>query len=115
MKFIVETLGCKVNVYESNVMISLLEQAGYKQCEAGEIADIVIVNTCTVTNKADSKSLKLVRQLIRKYPNAYLIVVGCSSQNNASKFIEIAGVDLVLGNADKSKIVDYIKQIQIYY
>ncbi len=110
MKFIVETLGCKVNVYESNVMISLLEQAGYKQCEVGEIADIVIVNTCTVTNKADSKSLKLVRQLIRKYPNAYLIVVGCSSQNNASKFIEITGVDLVLGNADKSKIVDYIKQ-----
>ncbi len=109
MKFIVETLGCKVNMYESNVMISLLKKAGYQIGNKNDSdIDIVIINTCTVTNKADSKSLKTVRQLVKKYPKAYTIVVGCSAQNDASKF-KIEGVDLVIGNVGKSQIVNYIK------
>ena len=75
MKFIIETLGCKVNIYESNVMMSLLKKAGFKEgsIEDNDI-DIVIINTCTVTNKADNKSLKTVRKLVKKYPKAYILV-----------------------------------------
>lgn len=110
MKFTIYTLGCKVNTYETNVMTDALINAGYKCVENDEIADIYIINTCTVTNTADSKSMKVIKQAIKKNKDALIIVVGCLAQTNSEKVLEIDGVDIVLGNINKSKIVDYIQQ-----
>lgn len=108
MKFIINTLGCKVNTYESNVMRDLLLNAGYKEAEENEKADIAIINTCTVTNTADSKSLKVIRHTIKENPNAIVIVTGCFSQINPDKLKDLEGVSIVLGNHDKSKIIEYL-------
>lgn len=108
MKFYIYTLGCKVNAYESNVMRDLLINAGF--IETDDIADIYIINTCSVTNTADSKSLKVIRQAIRKNNNAIIVVTGCLSQANIDKVKTIDGVDIVIGNKNKTKIVDYINE-----
>ena len=108
MKFIINTLGCKVNTYESNVMRDLLLNAGYKEAEENEKADIAIINTCTVTNTADSKSLKVIRHTIKENPNSIVIVTGCFSQVNPDKLKDLEGVSIVLGNHDKSKIIEYL-------
>ena len=108
MNFIIVTLGCKVNTYESNVMRDLLLNEGYKEIDKN--ADIVIINTCTVTDTADSKSLKVIRQQIRNNPNAIVIVTGCFSQINSAKLKDMEGVSIILGNHNKSKIVSYINE-----
>ena len=104
MTYKIYTLGCKVNEYESEVMSNILENAGYKR---DENPDICIINTCTVTNNADSKSRKLIRSVKRKNHNATIIAVGCLSQNSPEKLEELE-IDIALGNKDKSKILDYI-------
>lgn len=108
MKFYIYTLGCKVNTYESNVMADALKNAGFQESES-EYADIYIINTCTVTNTADHKSMKMIRHAIKQNENAIIVVTGCMSQTSE---IEIEGVDIILGNKGKSKIVDYIKEYQ---
>ena len=108
MKFYIYTLGCKVNTYESNVMSDLLVNAGFIKTD--DIADIYVINTCSVTNTADSKSLKLIRQAVRKNNQAIIVVTGCLSQTQAERVLEIPEVSIVLGNKNKSKIVDYINQ-----
>lgn len=110
MSFLVVTLGCKVNTYESNVMRDLLLNEGYNEVE--ENANIVIVNTCTVTDTADSKSLKVIRQQIRKNKDAILIVTGCFSQVNSEILKDMKEVSIILGNQYKSKIIECIKQYQ---
>ena len=80
MNFYISTLGCKVNTYESNVIRDLLLNNNYKEVTEKEThADIYIINTCTVTNTAHQKSLKVIRQAINKNPNAMIIVIGCDS------------------------------------
>ena len=113
MKFYIYTLGCKVNTYESNVIRDQLLNNNYKEInEKEEVADIYIINTCTVTNTAHQKSLKVIRQAIGKNPDAIVIVIGCDSQVNADIIKQIEGVSIVLGNKNKSKILDYIKEYQ---
>ena len=110
MNFKIYTLGCKVNAYESNVMIDTLENNGYKQIDIDDNSncDVVIINTCSVTNTADKKSVKTVRHAIKNNKDAIIVVTGCSSQNKKDVFLNIEGVDLVLGNTKKSKIVELI-------
>lgn len=108
MKFQIYTLGCKVNTYESNVMRDALLNKGYFEVGLKEKADITIINTCTVTNTADSKSMKVIRQAIRRNENAIIVVCGCLVQNKKEEVSKIDGVDIVIGNINKSKIVDYI-------
>ena len=103
MTYKIYTLGCKVNEYESEVMDNLLEKAGYQKNDNPQIC---IINTCTVTNTADNKSKKLIRSLKRKYPNAIIVATGCFIQNK--KDLENLGIDIALGNKDKSKIVEYL-------
>lgn len=103
MTYKIITLGCKVNEYESEVMADLLENHGYHKSET---PDIAIVNTCTVTNTADSKSRKMIRSLRRNYPNAILIVCGCMIQNK--KDIDI-DADIIIGNQRKTEVVNFIK------
>ena len=110
MKFNIYTLGCKVNTYESNVMSDLLKNKGYIEVSTDEKADISIINTCTVTNTADNKSLKTVRHAIKENQDAIIVVVGCMSQNKKEEVLKIDGIDIVLGNIGKSKIVEYIDE-----
>ena len=122
MKFNIYTLGCKVNTYESNVMSDLLKNKGYTEVSTNDLADISIINTCTVTNTADNKSFKTIRHAIKQNDDAIVVVVGCMSQNKKEEVLKVDGVDIVLGNVGKSKVVEYIdefiktkeKKIDIY-
>ena len=107
MRFKIITLGCKVNSYESEYMLEKLKDSGYLYDE--EKPDIIIINTCSVTNTADAKSMKLVRRAKREYKEAILVVVGCSSQNNQEKYKEM-GIDILLGNKNKSEIVSILEE-----
>ena len=109
MKFNIYTLGCKVNTYETNVMSDLLKNKGYIEVGLDEKADISIINTCTVTNTADNKSFKTIRHAIKQNDDAIIVVVGCMSQNKKEEVLKVDGVDIVLGNIGKSKVVEYIK------
>ena len=110
MKFYIYTLGCKVNTYESNVMKDKLINDGYIEGSEND-SDIYIVNTCTVTNTSDNKSLKVVRRLLKNYPNKIIVVVGCMTQVN-SEILGDLNVSIVLGNSGKSKIVEYIEKFK---
>ena len=108
MKFYIYTLGCKVNAYESSVIKDKLIDAGYTEGNKDD-ADIFIVNTCTVTNTSDNKSLKMVRHIRKNNPESICIVVGCMTQVN-SKFLDDLDVSIILGNKGKSEIVKYIEE-----
>ncbi len=107
MSFKIITLGCKVNAYESEFMTEKLKEAGY--IYDTKTPDIIIINTCSVTNNADIKSLKTVRRARRENNKAILVVVGCSSQNNQEKYKDL-GIDILLGNKEKSKIVEVLNK-----
>lgn len=109
MKFNIVTFGCKVNQYESNMMKEKMLSSNFFYEENMSDANIIIVNTCSVTNVADKKCLKMIRRIKREYPNALLVVAGCSSQNNQNVY-EALDVDILLGNKDKSKIAELIKE-----
>ena len=109
MTYKIYTLGCKVNTYESNVMSDALKNKGYIEANDDNI-DIAIINTCTVTNTADSKSMKLIRRVIKENPESIIVVVGCMVQHKKENLKEIDGVDIILGNVGKAKVVDYIDE-----
>lgn len=106
--FYIYTLGCKVNTYESSVIEDNLINNGFTKTNK-ENANIFIINTCFVTNVASNKSLKIIRQAKRINPNALIIVCGCLSQM-ASEEVNKIGIDIIIGNKDKSKIANYIKE-----
>lgn len=108
MNFKICTLGCKVNTYESNVMRDKLLNAGYVEA-VDEIADIYIINTCTVTDTSAHKSLKMVRQCIRKNSDAIIVVTGCMSQVEPER-ANIEGVSIILGNQYKSDIINILEE-----
>ena len=110
MKFYIYTLGCKVNEYESRVMADLLTNQGFIESENDENVDVCIINTCSVTNTADHKSAKVIRSAIRKNPAAIVVVTGCFAQASQDNALQIEGVDIVIGNKNKTKIVDYINE-----
>ena len=113
MKVKAVTLGCKVNAYESEYILSSFKDRGYEI--TNDIADIYIVNTCSVTNTSDAKSRKVINRLIRENPNSIIVVMGCMIE--ANKDMEIPGVSLIIGNKDKNKVVDlvenYLKDKQV--
>ena len=107
MKFNIITLGCKVNAYESEFMLENLLRSGYLFDEQNP--DIIIINTCSVTNMADRKSRKLVHKARREHEKAILVVVGCSTQNHEEDYQNM-GIDILLGNREKSKIVSILEE-----
>lgn len=109
MTFYINTLGCKVNTYESSVMADLLKDAGYTEIDNIEEANVIIINTCSVTNTADNKSLKTIRNVYKKNPNAIIVVAGCMPQNKKDIFDDM-NVSIVFGNVGKSNIVKYIEE-----
>lgn len=108
MNFTILTLGCKVNSYESDLMREKMEKDGYKWDTLNDKTDIVIINTCSVTNQSDAKSRHLIRQSRKLCPNALIIAVGCSCQNHKEAMLDI-GANIVLGTKDKSAVTKYIK------
>lgn len=110
MKFKIITLGCKVNTYESNSISDTLLANGYEKALDDRQADIVIINTCTVTNTANNKSLKMIRHAIRNNRDAIIIVTGCSAQVYHKQIMEIDGVSIIIGTVGKSQILKYIEE-----
>ncbi len=109
MKFKVITLGCKVNSYESEYIIESLKKDGFIFSNTDEITDIVIVNTCSVTNNADAKSRKMINGIKKENKDAILIVCGCSSENNPDTYKNM-NIDILLGTKNKSKIPVYLQE-----
>ena len=106
MKVGICSLGCKVNIYESEFMISSLKERGYTIINFEDKADIYIINTCSVTNESDKKSRKMINRAKKNNKDAIIIVTGCYSQTNADN-IE---ANIILGKKDKSKIVEIIEE-----
>ena len=106
MKVGICSLGCKVNIYESELVTNILKNNNYEIVDFEDKADIYIINTCSVTNESDKKSRKMINRAKKNNPAAIIIVMGCYSQVNA----EDIDVDIVLGNKDKSKIVEIIEE-----
>ncbi len=108
MKVGVLTLGCKVNLYESEYVINELKKAGYEIEDFSSFCDVYIINTCTVTNTSDTKSRKMIKRAIRQNPNACVVAMGCFIE--ANKDYKEDGLDIVIGTKDKSKIVELLDE-----
>ncbi len=104
------TLGCKVNQYETQAMRELFEKRGYNVIFDGEIADIYIINTCTVTNIGDKKSRQFIRRANRNNPDAIIAAVGCYAQMSPQEVLSIDGVNIIIGTNDRNKIVDIVEK-----
>lgn len=100
------TLGCKVNQYETQAMSEMFRNSGYEICDFSSVCDVYVINTCTVTQMSDRKSRQIIRRAKKENPDAKVIVTGCYAQTNPDDVIKIDGVNLVLGNNDKKRIVE---------
>ena len=106
------TLGCKVNQYETNAMEQAFIKARYEIVEFGDIADVYVINTCTVTNMSDKKSRQMIRKAKQLNNNSIVVAIGCYAQVSKDKLEDIEEVDLILGNNEKKDIVKYIEDFQ---
>ena len=111
MKVAFHTLGCKVNQYETEAMQKLFLAANYELTQEIEIADVVVVNTCTVTSLSSQKSRQMIRKVTRTNKNSVLAVVGCYAQNAPQEISKIDGVDVIIGTADRMKIVELVEKV----
>lgn len=109
-KAIYHTLGCKLNFAETSSIGSRLKSLGVRTVRDGEVADICIVNTCSVTEVADSKCRQAIRMLVRNHPGSLVVVTGCYAQLNPGQVAAIDGIDLVLGSNEKADIVEIIAE-----
>ncbi len=106
------TLGCKLNFAETSAIAGHMSELGFQRVGFEEKADIYVINSCTVTAQADKASRNIIRQAVRRNPDAMIIVTGCYAQLNAEEVGQIEGVDLVLGNREKFNLPDYIKDLK---
>ena len=109
MKYIIATLGCKVNQYETQAMETFLRQRGHEPCAPGEIADAVIVNTCAVTAESGRKSRQLIRRLREENPGAVAAVCGCYSQIEPEA-VEELGAEVIFGANNREKLIDAVEK-----
>ncbi len=105
------TLGCKLNFSESSSIGRLFTDAGYKVVDFTDGADVYVINTCSVTDHADKKCRKVVKEALKYSPNAFVTIVGCYAQLKPIEIAEIEGVDMVLGAAEKFRIVEFITDL----
>ena len=111
MFFHLYTLGCKVNQYETEVVRTALLRHGYTETLEGDLADHIIVNTCTVTAESEAKSRKEIRKFVRKNPGANVVVMGCAATHHPDAMLEIDGVSQII--TDKQQIPDFLRQLGI--
>ena len=105
------TLGCKLNFSETSTLSRMLEVEGFKKKEFDELADVYVINTCSVTENADKECRQLVRRIQRKAPESFVVITGCYAQLKPKEISEIPGVDLVLGAAEKFNLASHIKEL----
>jgi threonylcarbamoyladenosine tRNA methylthiotransferase MtaB len=106
------TLGCKLNFSETSSIARRFEELGFKRVEFTENADTVVINSCSVTAEGDKKTRNIIRQAIRKNPNALIVVTGCYAQLQPETIEKIEGVDLIIGSSEKQNITDYLGNLQ---
>lgn len=104
------TLGCKLNFAETSGIAQLLRRAGVRTVRGGEVADICVVNTCSVTEVADAKCRQAIHKLVRNHPGSFVLVTGCYAQLQPDVVSHIPGVDLVLGTEEKGSVLDYLSE-----
>ena len=102
------TLGCKLNFSETSTFGQMLQDMGVRTVEKGEKADICLINTCSVTEVADSKCRQAIRKMVKQNPGAFVVVTGCYAQLEAETVAKIEGVNLVLGSNEKANLIDYL-------
>lgn len=102
------TLGCKLNFSETSTFGQMLSEMGVRTAEKGEKADICLINTCSVTEVADSKCRQAIRRMVNNHPGAFVVVTGCYAQLEAEKVSQIEGVDLVLGSNEKANLIEFL-------
>ena len=102
------TLGCKLNFAETSTIGKILAERGIRRSHLGETPDICVVNTCSVTEEADKKCRQLIRRLVKKYPDALIIVTGCYAQLKGNEIAQMDGVDIVLGSEQKLDVAQYL-------
>jgi threonylcarbamoyladenosine tRNA methylthiotransferase MtaB len=105
------TLGCKLNYSETSTIGRLFNQAGFDTVDFVDTPDVFVINTCSVTENADKKCKKVVKEALKISPNAYVTIVGCYAQLKPKEIAEIPGVDMVLGAAEKFRIVEFITDL----
>lgn len=105
------TLGCKLNFSETSSIGRQFQQAGYQAVPFNERADVYVINTCSVTDHADRKCRKVVKEALKYSPEAYITIVGCYAQLKPREIAEIPGVDMVLGAAEKFNIIEHIDDL----
>lgn len=105
------TLGCKLNFSETSSLSRLLETEGFEKKEFDDLADVYVINTCSVTENADKECRHLVRRIQRKAPESLVVITGCYAQLKPKEISEIPGVDLVLGAAEKFNIAQHIREL----
>ncbi len=103
------TLGCKVNQYETEAMMELFQQRGYKIVDYNNRADIYLINTCSVTSRSDAKARSLIRKAVRENSGAVIAVVGCYTQTEPEEVRALPGVDIVAGTGERKRIVDLVE------
>lgn len=108
MLFNIITFGCKVNQYESEVISELMQKSGYTPCDTSDKADIVIINSCTVTSVSDGKVMKCLRRIRRINPSSVILLTGCMPQAMPEETDKFQDADIVIGNASRSEIVSVI-------
>lgn len=106
----IANLGCKANQYDGTYLSALLQERHFRLVDFKEVADIYVINTCTVTDRADQDSRNLIRRAHRRNPEAIKIVTGCYAQTQPQEVAEIEGVSLVLGNNQKSSFLDFLEK-----
>lgn len=105
------TLGCKLNYSETSAISKMLEAEGFEKRNFDEIADVYVINTCSVTDNADKECRHLVRRILRRSPESTVVITGCYAQLKPAEIAAIPGVDLVLGAAEKFNIVSHLKEL----
>lgn len=105
------TLGCKLNYSETSTIGRQFNQAGFSTVDFTDTPDVYLINTCSVTENADKKCRKVVKEALKYSPNAYILIVGCYAQLKPKEISEIPGVDMVLGAAEKFQIIDYLTDL----
>ncbi len=109
-KAALHTLGCRLNFSESGSIAEGFAKRGYELVEFGQPCDVVFLNTCTVTDGADSSCRNLIRKAQKSAPEAKIVVAGCYAQMEAEKIKKMSGVDLILGSSEKYKVFDYLDE-----
>src|SRR5208337_3131665 len=105
------TLGCKLNYAETSTISRLFEKEGYQRVDFNENANVIVINTCSVTQLADKKCRQIIHKASRISPEGKVVVVGCYSQLKPDEISHLKGVDLVLGTKDKFNIINFVKEL----